>query len=206
MRQQLAPETFKKVENQSFHKEVAVADESVIADVLDHSTAEELMMLDGQDGTGVDSRDVIFDHSDEKNLKVSFSYAESDGIHWSDQFVQNAIGKSLELGQSKTSAAVEVFFRISSNSKSESEVLHIQKVEFGDDKSLTSSKTRDLELKLPSDGGNACAFDFGENVVPVHLGRSFSKQESEREQSSDYEVKKAIRTDRNQLLMCLSGR
>ena len=60
LRQQLAPENFKMLENRSFDAEIAVADESVFGDVLDHSTAEKLMMLDGQDGSGVDSRDVIF--------------------------------------------------------------------------------------------------------------------------------------------------
>ena len=48
----------------SFDAEIAVADGSIIDDFLDHSTAEELVMsddfVDGQDGSGVDSRDVIF--------------------------------------------------------------------------------------------------------------------------------------------------
>ena len=98
------------LENRSFDAEIAVADESIFGDVLDHSTAEELMMLDGQDGSGVDSRDVIFGlvqmkleepdpkknislnpepqltHSDVKNWKVSFFYAESDGIFGGDKF------------------------------------------------------------------------------------------------------------------------
>ena len=60
LRQQPAPENFKMLENRSLDAEIEVADESVFGDVLDHSTAGELMMLDGQDGSGVDSRDVIF--------------------------------------------------------------------------------------------------------------------------------------------------
>ena len=54
-------------------------------------------------------------------------------------------------------------------------------------------------------GGNACAFDFGENVVPVHFKSSFSKRDNEPKQSSDFEVKKATNTDWNQLSIGLSG-
>ena len=55
------------------------------------------------------------------------------------------------------------------------------------------------------DGGNACAFDSGENVVPVQFESSYSKQDNEREQSSDFEVMKAIETDWNQFSIGLSG-
>ena len=51
------------------------------------------------------------------------------------------------LGQSKVSTAEEIFF-LSSNSKSLSELLHIQKVEFGGDMLLITSKTSDLDLKI----------------------------------------------------------
>ena len=54
-------------------------------------------------------------------------------------------------------------------------------------------------------GGNACAFDFEENVVPVDFKSSFSKRDNEQKQSSDFEVKKAIETDWNQLSIGLSG-
>ena len=54
-------------------------------------------------------------------------------------------------------------------------------------------------------GGSACAFDFEENVVPVHFKCSFSKRDNEQKQSSDFEVKKAIETDWNQLLIGFSG-
>ena len=108
------------------------------------------------------------------------------------------------LRQGNVSIAEEVFSRKNSNSESEYEVLHNQKVKLGDDKSLSLSEAIDLELKFQSDGENAFPFDFGENV-PVHFESSFSKQDSEREQSSDYEVKKAISSDRNQLSIGSSG-
>ena len=54
-------------------------------------------------------------------------------------------------------------------------------------------------------GGNGCAFDFEENVVPVHFKSSFSKRDNEQKQSSDFEVKKAIETDWNQFSIGLSG-
>ena len=53
--------------------------------------------------------------------------------------------------------------------------------------------------------GNACEFGFGENVVPVHFKSSFSKRDKEQKQTSDFEVKKAIETDWNQLSKGLSG-
>ena len=56
------------------------------------------------------------------------------------------------------------------------------------------------------DGGNACAFDSGENVVPVQFESSYSKQDNEREQSSDFEVKKAIGANRNQLMRGVCSR
>ena len=84
-------------------------------------------------------------------------------------------------------------------------MLHNQKVELGNDKSLSLSEASDLKLKLQSDGENAFPFDFGENVVSVHFESSFSKQHSEREQSSDHEIRKAISTDRHQLSIGLSG-
>ena len=43
---QLAPATFKMVENQSFHSQIAVAVDSVIYVFCDLSTAEELVMFD----------------------------------------------------------------------------------------------------------------------------------------------------------------
>ena len=63
-RQQLTRAIFKKLENQNFDAEIALADESVIDNVYDHSTVEELLMsddfVDGQFGSGVGSRDVIY--------------------------------------------------------------------------------------------------------------------------------------------------
>ena len=164
-------------------REIAVADESVFGDVLDKSTAEELMMLDGQDESCVDSCDVIFGlaqmkleepdrkknisinlepqltHSDVKNWKASFFYAESDEIFGSDRIAESAIQWPLMLGQSKISSA-EVLK--SSTTESDSEVLHVHKMELGDDKTLTSPRASDLELKIPIDGGNASPFDFGD--------------------------------------------
>ena len=114
--QQQAPATFKMVKNQSFRVEIAVADESVIYDVFDYSTAEVLVMtdtfVDGQDGGCVGKGDVVIDliqmklkklghkknssfnfepqllHSNEKNLEVSFSYDENDGNFWWEQSVK----------------------------------------------------------------------------------------------------------------------
>ena len=52
------------MENQSFDAEIAVANVSVVYDVCDHSTAEELVMsyafTDSQEGSGVGSGDVAF--------------------------------------------------------------------------------------------------------------------------------------------------
>ena len=144
--------------------------------------------------------------SGKKNSEVSFSYVASDEILQSKQTVQSAIKPSLRVGQIKISTEKEVFFRKISTSESHSEELHVHKIELGDDKSLTPPKASDLEMKIPIDGENAFPFDFGENVVPVHFDSSFPKQGSEREQSSDFEVKKAIGTDRNQLWVCLAGR
>ena len=110
------------------------------------------------------------------------------------------------LKQSKVSTAVEVFFGEFSNSELECEVLHIRKGKFHDDKSLQLSKESDLDLKMPNDGETACVFDIAENVVALLLGISYPKQDNEREQFSDFEVKKAIGNDRNQLSMCLCGR
>ena len=64
---------------------------------------------------------------------------------------------------------------------------------------MSPSREIDLELKLLFDGENSFPFDFGENVVPVQFESSYSKQDNEREQSSDFEVKKAIGANRNQL-------
>ena len=55
-------------------------------------------------------------------------------------------------------------------------------------------------------GGNACAFDFEENIEPVHFKCSFSKRDNEQKQSSDFEVKKAIETDCSQFSMGVFGR
>ena len=53
----------KENENKSFDTEIGVTDESVFANVFKHSTAEELVMLyafvEGQDGSGVGSHDVV---------------------------------------------------------------------------------------------------------------------------------------------------
>ena len=117
-------------------------------------------------------------------------------------FVESAIEWPLMLRQTKISSA-EV--RKSSTTESDSEVLHVHKIELGDDKSLTSPRASDLELKIPIDGGNASPFDFGENVVAVHFESSYSKQGHEQNQSSDFEVEKSIGTDRNQRSMRLTG-
>ena len=61
-RQQLAPATFKMLENLRVDAEIAVADESITEDVFDNSTAEDLVMsnaiVDCQDASAVGSRDV----------------------------------------------------------------------------------------------------------------------------------------------------
>ena len=217
---QLVPAVFKKLKNQSFDAEIAAVVESVTYDVCDHSTAEELVMsdnfIDGQDGSCVGSRDVIFRlvemkleepfckknsslnlesqllHSGERNLEAHFPYAECDGIPKSKQTVQ-----------SKVSTAEEILFQKCSTSESDCEVLHVQKAEFGDDKSGSPSRESDLGLKFQKDGKNDCLFDSGENVVAVHL--ETSKQDNEWKQSSVFEVKKAIDTDRNQLTISLSS-
>ena len=67
-------------------------------------------------------------------------------------------------------------------------------------------KARELELMLQSDGENVLPSDFGEILVSVHFESSFSKQDKEREQSLDYEVKKASSTDWNQLSIGLSDK
>ena len=140
------------------------------------------------------------------NSEPQLLHSSSNGILQSEQVVQSAIEQSLMVGQSKVSSAEEINFGESSNSELECEVLHIQKGKFHDDKLLSFSKASDLELKLPNDGETACAFDIGEDVVAVLLGSSYPKQDKERVQSLDFEVKKAIGIDRNQLSMCLSGR
>ena len=57
------PATFKKPENQSYDAKIGVTDESLFEKVFDHSTAEELDMIDasveGQNGSGVGSHDVV---------------------------------------------------------------------------------------------------------------------------------------------------
>ena len=227
------PATLEGVESQSFNAGIAAAVESVTFDVCDHSTAEELVIsdtfIDGQDGSGVRSGDVVcglvqmkleephrkknsslnwepqLPHSGKRNLEASFSYAESDGILQSKQIVQSSIEQSLMLRQSKVSTAEEILLRKCSTSESDCEVFHIQKGEFGDNKSVLLSRERDLELKFQKDGKNGCPFDSGENVVAEYLESSYFKQDNEREQSFDFEVKKAIGTNRNQLTMGVSG-
>ena len=233
LRQQLAPENFKVLENRSFDAEIAVADESVFGDVLEHSTAEELVKSDAfineQDGSGDGSGDVVCGlvqmkleepdrkkkcslssetqllQSDEKKLELSFSYAANDGTPQSNQFERSAVEQSLMLGQGSVSTPEEILFRKYSTSESDCEVLQIQKGKFGDDKSVSLSKENDLGLKFQKDGKKDCAFDSGENVVPVQFESSYSKQDNEREQSSDFEVMKAIETDWNQFSIGLSG-
>ena len=145
-------------------------------------------------------------HSGERNLEASFSYVEDDGILQSKQIVQSAIEHSLMLGQSKVSTAEEILFQKCSTSESDCEVLNIQKGEFGDNKSVSPSTESDLGLKVQKDGKNDCPFDSGENVVPVQFESSYSKQDKKREQSSDFEVKKAVNTDLNQFSVGVFGR
>ena len=234
LRQQLAPENFKMLENRSFDAEIAVADESVFGDVLEHSTAEELVksyaFINEQDGSGDGSGDVVCGlvqmkleepdrkkkcslssetqllQSDEKKLELSFSYAANDGTPQNHQFERSAVEQSLMLGQGSVSTPEEILFRKYSTSESDCEVLQIQKGKFGDDKSVSLSKEIDLELKLLIDGENSFPFDFGENVVPVQFESSFSKQDNKREQSSDFEVKKAVKTGLKQFSMGVFGR
>ena len=189
------PVIFRKLDNQSFDAEIAAAGETVIYNVSDHSTAEELVksdaFIDGQDGSGDGSVDVVCGlvqmkleepdrkkkcslnseaqllHSDEKKLELSFSYAANDGTPQSNQFERSAVEQSLMLGQGSVSTPEEILFRKYSTSESDCEVLQIQKGKFGDDKSVSLSKEIDLELKLLIDGENSFPFDFGENVVPV---------------------------------------
>ena len=80
--QQLAPETFENLEHQRYDGKIALTDESVIDDVFEHSTSKELVMpgafVNGQDGSFIGSRDVVFGsvrmkweepgYSDEKTL------------------------------------------------------------------------------------------------------------------------------------------
>ena len=234
LRQQLAPENFKVLENRSFDAEIAVADESVFGDVLEHSTAEELVksyaFINERDGSGDGSGDVVCGlvqmkleepdrkkkcslssetqllQSDEKKLELSFSYAANDGTPQSNQFERSAVEQSLMLGQGSVSTPEEILFRKYSTSESDCEVLQIQKGKFGDDKSVSLSKEIDLELKLLIDGENSFSFDFGENVVPVQFESSYSKQDNKREQSSDFEVKKAVKTGLKRFSMGVFGR
>ena len=99
-------------------------------------------------------------HSGERNLEASFSYAENDGILQSEQIVQSAIEHSLMLGQGSVSTTEEILFRKGSTSESDCELLHIQKGQFGDDKSVSPSREIDLELKLQYDGENVFPFDL----------------------------------------------
>ena len=139
-------------------------------------------------------------------LKWSFSYAANDGTPQSNQFERSAVELSLMLGQGSVSTPEEIFFREYSTSESDCEVLHIQKGEFGDNKSVSLSKKNDLGLKFQKDEKKDCPFDSGENVVAVHLESSYSKQNNKREQSSDFEVKKAVNTDLNQFSIGVFGR
>ena len=230
---QLVPVIFRKLDDESFDAEIAAAGETVICDVCDHSTAEDLVkseaFINGQDGSGDGSGDVVCGlvqmnleepdrkkkcslnseaqllHSDEKKLERSFSYAANDGTPQSNHFERSAVEQSLMLGQGSVFTPEEILFRKYSTSESDCEVLHIQKGEFGDDKSVSLSKENDLGLKIQKDGKKDCAFDSGENVVPVQFEISYSKQDNKREQSSDFEVKKAIETDWNQFSIGLSG-
>ena len=111
------------------------------------------------------------------NSEPQLLHSASNGILQSEQILHSAIGQSLMLGQRKVSTAEEVNFH--------------------DDMFLSLSKASDLELKLPNDG---------KDVVALLLGSSYPKQDNEREQSWDFEVKKAKGIDRNQFSMCFSGR
>ena len=144
-------------------------------------------------------------HSDEKNLKESFSCAASDRNLQNEQTVRSAIEQSVIVRQSNVSTAEEVYIRKSSKSILECEVLHIQKVEFADDKSLLPSKAPDLELKL-SMMEKMLVNMILERKQLRHTCSSYSKQDNELEQSSDFAVTKAIGTDRNQLSMGLTDR
>ena len=230
---QLVPAIFRKLDNQSFYAEIAAAVESVIYDVCDYSTAKELAISDAFINSQVDIGAGLVDvvcglvqmkleepdrkkkcslnseaqllHSDEKKLELSFSYASNDGTPQNNQFERSAVEQSLMLGQGSVSTAEGILFRKYSTSESDCEVLHIQKGEFGDDKSVSLSKEIDLGLKFQKDGKKDCPFDSGEKVVAVHLESSYSKQDNKREQSSDFEVKKAVNTDLNQFSMGIFG-
>ena len=79
---------------------------------------------DGKKNSWLDSEPQLF-HSDKKNCKVSFSYADSDRTCHGKQIVQSAIDQSLMVGQSKSLLQ-----------KSLSEKVHIVK------RSVKYSKTR----------------------------------------------------------------
>ena len=144
-------------------------------------------------------------HSDEENLERIFWCAASDRILQSKQIVQSATDQSLMVGPSKVSTADEVFIQERSTSESNCEVLHIHKMVFGDDRPLSSTKARAMELRTPSKGKNACSIDIGVSAVAVYFGSLYSKQDNEIEQTSDCEVKKTIDTDGNHLSVVLSG-
>ena len=231
---QLVPVIFRKLDDESFDAEIAAAGETVICDVCDHSTAEDLVkseaFINERDGSGDGSGDVVCGlvqmkleepdrkkkcslssetqllQSDEKKLELSFSYAANDGTPQSNQFERSAVEQSLMLGQGSVSTPEEILFRKYSTSESDCEVLQIQKGKFGDDKSVSLSKEIDLELKLLIDGENSFSFDFGMNVVPVQFESSYSKQDNKREQSSDFEVKKAVKTGLKRFSMGVFGR
>ena len=74
-----------------------------------------------------------------------------------------------------------------------------------DDKSLSPAKASDLVQKFSKDGEDACAFVIGERVMAVHFESFYWKQDTEWEHSFDFEVKKAIDTDRNQRSIGLFG-
>ena len=117
--------------------------------------------FNSQDGSGAGSVDVVFGlvqmkleepdrkknssliseaqllHSDEKKLELSFSYAANDGIPQSNQFERSAVEQSLMLGQGSVSTAEEILFRKCSTSESDCELLRIQKIQSGEDKSVS---------------------------------------------------------------------
>ena len=62
-----------------------------------------------------------------------------------------------------------------------------------------------MKLKLPKDVISGGTFVVGEKVVAVQFVSFYSKQDKEREQSSDFELKKTIGTDRTQLSEGSSG-
>ena len=139
-------------------------------------------------------------------MELSFPYAANDGTLQTDQFERSAVVQSLMLGQSSVSTADKILFQKCSNSESDCEVLHIRKEEFGDNKSVSPSRKNDLGLKFQKDGKNVCPFHSGRNVVAVNFESSFSKQDIERAQPSDFEVKRAVDTNQNQFSIGLTGR